>query len=304
MQDIWQKQQQLPHFLVAESRLAGREIIQAAVDFCNLMTDNGLYTSHELPVIARQAYLVDYYLAQVNNGGHRQYLANLKAGVGGANAVFEENLGAVAAGLAAMGASANHELYRRFLALFEGSPERRDRLAVAFPSEPDADAEALDSEFYALGDAIDTHSAAALRASPRLRVVADTAFDGEVEALIAGNPLRAARKAKRDADVEASRARDPMWVCARRLCFEAGLAHQGFTAGHPVNGGMLWGVVTDRGVCRMLIAEDFAVLMAAGTELAPENMIARIELEGGMPRRDPPKRPPGLLDRMFGRRRP
>src|SRR3954452_22579319 len=48
----------------------------AVVDYVNQIQRVGVFTRGELPAAAMQAYHADYYLAQVNNGGHSQFIGN------------------------------------------------------------------------------------------------------------------------------------------------------------------------------------------------------------------------------------
>jgi hypothetical protein len=51
-------------------------LVNAVVKFVNAMNDQGAWRADELPVEAQQVYASDYYLAQVNNGGHAQFIWN------------------------------------------------------------------------------------------------------------------------------------------------------------------------------------------------------------------------------------
>ena len=72
-------------------------LVGAVVDFVNAMTGPGYYRRDEFPQKAMQVYHADYYLAQVNNGGHSQFIHNT-----GGNAPF--TFADARAGLGAMGA--------------------------------------------------------------------------------------------------------------------------------------------------------------------------------------------------------
>ena len=48
----------------------------AIVDYVNDVQQAGVFARHEMPAKAMQAYHADYYLAQVNNGGHSQFIGN------------------------------------------------------------------------------------------------------------------------------------------------------------------------------------------------------------------------------------
>src|SRR5262245_18231912 len=98
----------VPRSMMERARQPGQEhvLVKAVVDFVNAMMSLGLYTRFEIPAKAVQAYHADYYLAQVNNGGHGQFISNcrdnlrfavpdIRAGLGGMKAdthlpIFEE----------------------------------------------------------------------------------------------------------------------------------------------------------------------------------------------------------------------
>lgn len=50
--------------------------VDAAVDTLNALRDYGVFTTCEIPPVLLQAFHVDYYLTQVTNGGHAQFLLN------------------------------------------------------------------------------------------------------------------------------------------------------------------------------------------------------------------------------------
>ncbi|WP_461331769.1 DMP19 family protein [Bradyrhizobium diazoefficiens] len=51
-------------------------LTEAVVYYVNEIQRVGVYKGRELPAVAMQAYHADYYLAQVNNGGHSQFIGN------------------------------------------------------------------------------------------------------------------------------------------------------------------------------------------------------------------------------------
>src|SRR5262245_35523815 len=60
----------------ANDPAAAERLIQAVVTYVNDVQHAGVYARHELPAKAMQAYHADYYLAQVLNGGHSQFIHN------------------------------------------------------------------------------------------------------------------------------------------------------------------------------------------------------------------------------------
>jgi hypothetical protein len=65
----------------ARDPATANRLATALVRFVNAMTGEGLYTRDELLLKATQAFHADYYLAQVNNGGHAQFIHNSMSNV-------------------------------------------------------------------------------------------------------------------------------------------------------------------------------------------------------------------------------
>lgn len=112
----------------------------AVVNYVNQIQRVGVYSGHELPAVAMQAYHADYYLAQVYNGGHSQFIGN-----NGIKMLPTTSSDALA-GLRAMGASAQHQILREMIAWVEAHPGEA-ALQNGFESRPAA-LNALDDRFY------------------------------------------------------------------------------------------------------------------------------------------------------------
>ena len=84
-------------------------LTEAVVYYVNEIQRVGVYKGRELPAVAMQAYHADYYLAQVNNGGHSQFIGN--TGV----AMLPTTSGDALAGLKAMGAAAQHQILQEMM---------------------------------------------------------------------------------------------------------------------------------------------------------------------------------------------
>jgi len=74
-------EQQVSRIIVSASAFAALDkdpwkLVQAVVDYVNFMLEQARFTRDELPAAAIQLYHTDYYLAQVNNGGHAQFVGN------------------------------------------------------------------------------------------------------------------------------------------------------------------------------------------------------------------------------------
>ncbi|WP_245318381.1 DUF4375 domain-containing protein [Bradyrhizobium sp. DOA1] len=160
----------------------------AVVDYVNEMQRVGVYSGRELPAVAMQAYHADYYLAQVNNGGHSQFIGNT------AIAMFRTTFGDALAGLKAMGASAQYQILQEMIAWVEEHPGEA-ALQNGFENRPAA-LNALDDRFYeAERHQPVTQLAASWIASwPELHAVAQEQYASEIERLAQLHPHRSHRR--------------------------------------------------------------------------------------------------------------
>lgn len=134
-----------------------------------------------------QAYHADFYLAQVNNGGHSQFIGN--TGV----AMLPTTSGDALAGLKAMGASAQHQILQEMMDWVQANP---GEAALQDGSETRAAAlNALDTRFYE-ADRLQPMALLAARwiaSWPELRAVAKEEYASEIERLAQLNPHRSQR---------------------------------------------------------------------------------------------------------------
>ncbi|MGL5011119.1 MAG: DMP19 family protein [Paracoccaceae bacterium] len=91
------------------------DLVYEVVCFVNAMFERGLFLPDELPPEAVQVYMADYYLAQVNNGGHSQYIGNSRQRL-------EMNSKHTVAGLQAMGATAQLGIHKAMLDWVDANP--------------------------------------------------------------------------------------------------------------------------------------------------------------------------------------
>ena len=94
----------------------GYHLTEAIVSYVNDMQQVGVYAARELPAKAMQAYHADYYLAEVNNGGHSQFIHN------SGEALWPTVSADALAGLAAMGAAAQHKILTEAVAWVAANP--------------------------------------------------------------------------------------------------------------------------------------------------------------------------------------
>jgi Domain of unknown function (DUF4375) len=100
------------------------DLVSAVIQFRNILGDYGAFTRHEVPPELLQSYHVDYYDAQVKNGGHEQFISNSR---------HEQDFifGDVATGLAEMGATKHLSIFRAVLTYVRRPPSVRQALSSA-----------------------------------------------------------------------------------------------------------------------------------------------------------------------------
>jgi hypothetical protein len=162
------------------------QLTAAIVSFVNDVQQAGVYARHELPAKALQVFHADYYLAEVNNGGHSQFIHNcdalLKFVIADARAALQE-----------MGAHAQHQILCEMAAWVAANTTE-----AAAQDGFDTRAEALDEldrRFYdAEGETpISSLAAQWIAGWPELRIVADEEYAAAIDAIRALNPFLSAR---------------------------------------------------------------------------------------------------------------
>lgn len=161
----------------------------AVVDFVNDIQQAGVYVHDEMPDNVMAAYHADYYLAQVNNGGHAQFIHN-------AGALLDVALKDIRAALTAMGA-------RDHLSIFEDVAAWVAAHPADDPEKREADAhqlEALDDRFFAQQASKNLYVLAAkwIAGWPHLDVVNDDAYSAIIAGIADLNPLKEKRRLARN----------------------------------------------------------------------------------------------------------
>lgn len=261
-------------------------IVSGAVDFVNAMVDQGVYLRSELPPNAMRIYYTDYYLAQVVNGGHGQFVGNSR---------WEPNtIRDITEGLAAMNAEPYRSIFAELRRLIE-SDEALVKAIAAGRGFMGPDLKALDAKFYKQRPykIFSPMIAQWLRSLPELEVVPDASYAQRLQALCDANPQRTARLAVRKEHVLKANLVNPIWVAARLLCLKAGympvLAIGGGDPGTVAPDGEKltgWHVQTAKGRKVLQIGKAKAYLcdtyLADGTLLTDELMAqARQQLQAG-----------------------
>ncbi len=238
-----------------------RDVIQSNIDYVNMLFSEQLNES-EISHDAFVSYYVDYYLAQINNGGFAQFVANTGWNAAIVNLVREGLQSMAAPGHAALfeqgaaGVAALGDRLDAFLASeFFGKNAERDQL------------NAVSDGFYALEkkESLEQRNAAWIRARPDLVVV----DEAEIPALIA---QRAAGITDRDERMAAALEAQPEYMkLIRRLCDHAGHTLDYVTAGDPAHqyqgaAVLAWHFITDQGHHFMVEADGKAMMFAGNTE--------------------------------------
>jgi hypothetical protein len=159
----------------------------AVVDYVNNVQRVGVYARHELPPKALQAYHADYYLAQVNNGGHSQFIGN-------SGALLRDIAADALAGLEAMDAKAQHRILTEMMAWAEANPEEAGA-QIGFDVRAKL-LDELDSRFYAAERETPMTPLAAnwIAGWPELRIVEDGQYSAIIDQIAALNPFLGPRR--------------------------------------------------------------------------------------------------------------
>lgn len=158
------------------------QLTAAIVDYVNDVQRAGVYARHELPAKAMQAFHADYYLAEVNNGGHSQFIHN-------SDALLAVVIADALAGLQAMGAQIQHQILSKMAAWVDANSAEA-ATQDGFDSRAEA-LDELDQRFYDAEDAAPITLLAArwIAGWPELRMVADEEYAAAIDAIAAMNPF-------------------------------------------------------------------------------------------------------------------
>jgi len=241
-------------------------LAQDLVNFVNHALRDAMFRRDELPQDALRAFHVDYYIAQVNNGGHGQFAYNSR---------WEEPpLRDIGEGLAAIGLTEAIEIFKSFQTYAVLEPARFQRtLDGAGFGEIDPFVERLDQRFYAgVGKALGQALRQWIARLPSLRPLDDTHYREAMQDLPAQNPEYAVRKIAIAAEQEQRHAEDPIHQAIRFVCHVSppGMRFEQLLSASPISspdesvGGVGFRIVTDRGLATIYVMESRAVLWLEG----------------------------------------
>jgi hypothetical protein len=232
------------------------DLISSNIDVVNALLAEHL-THDEISTDALRSYYVDYFLAQLNNGGFSQFVYNSRWG---------ECIDYITDGFAAMGANKHLEFFEDAAQKMSERPGI-EGLKTFFGSEyfgenPERDIlNEFNDGFFALEDVenLTELNAKWLRGHPNLVVLSRDEIAEEIQ-------RRAEAIPDRDARIAAALADEPRYMkLIRRLCDEAAQTLDRVTAGDPSNeyGGqrvMAWHFVTDHGHHHMVDVNGTAIM--------------------------------------------
>jgi hypothetical protein len=116
--------------------------IRNSITIVNHFLTTFRYLPHELSREAMESYTVDFYMAQVLNGGHSQFAHNANG--------MPNTWKFARSGLVAMGANDHLATFDRFAAIIQRDDARaRHVIEQAGFGEPDPEVEAIDKAFFA-----------------------------------------------------------------------------------------------------------------------------------------------------------
>jgi hypothetical protein len=234
------------------------EIVESNISFINALFEEYL-AADEVSPDALRSYYVDYYYAQVNNGGFSQFVYN--------SHWKPRCIAYVREGITAMGANQHLELFEEGARLVEQLGN--DRLQTYFASQYFGENDtrdklnAINDQFWKVdsNENLLVANAAWLRKHARLLVLTESQMAEEARRRGHDLPDRARRAAEALAD-------EPDYLkVIRKLCDKAGHSLVRVTAGDPTRlyGGvktMAWHFITDKGHHHMVEARGKAIMFA------------------------------------------
>ena len=232
------------------------DVIYSNIRFLNDLQDQYIKVE-ELSENALRSYYVDFYLAQVNNGGFSQFVYN--------SGWDERTVRFIREGLESMGANRHLELFEESAAILDSlGPDGLEKFLEGeyFGENEERDIlNRFDDKFYDLcehEDLIELNSKW-IKGHPSLVVMSAEELNAEVERRAATLPDREARIAEALAD-------EPRFTkLIRALCVEAGHEFLRITAGNPnheYNGQQVlgWHFLTNQGHFYMIDADGMAMM--------------------------------------------
>lgn len=232
------------------------DIVESNIVFVNALFEEYL-TADEVSADALRSYYVDYYLAEVNNGGFSQFVYNSHWN--------PQCLAYIREGMRAMGAKRHLEVFEEGARLVERfGPDRLAKYLASeyFGENPDRDELNGPNDHFVQADKHEdllALNAAWLRQHPGLVVLSPAQMQEEIRRRGQALPDRERRIAE-------ARANEPRYLkLIRALCSQAGHELERVTAGDPnrVHEGVrtvAWHFITDKGHHHMVESAGKAIM--------------------------------------------
>ena len=196
-----------------------KRIVTALVDeYVNPLLERGYYTRSELPAKALQAYHVDYYKAQVANGGHGQFMGN--------SGMEPLLISDVREGLRSIGIKSFRDIFDDLVRLWSDKPDPAHAIAGNFGfGVPAAQENDLNDRFMNLEcyKTLMPANGRWIKSWPELQVLPDEKWRDAIEHLTLQNPQADVRKYAR---LQANLSRvlsEPLQVAAQLLGHKLGI---------------------------------------------------------------------------------
>jgi Domain of unknown function (DUF4375) len=236
------------------------DVVHRNIQFVNYLCETALFLPEEIVPEAMWSYQVDYYLGQVNNGGHGQYVGNSR--------MLASIIEPTKRGLAAMGAIDYGAIYADLHTILASNRDLAERTAAGGGfGEIDPAIKELDRRFFAIDgtDRLIAQNRAFLLGLKNLRLVRSSAWKRELERLGRLNAKREERALAARRRVEEIAAKDPRMILAKELCVRAGRVFVKWTGVNPgcqLDGKRAdgWFMATDKGAAVAFFQTDGALL--------------------------------------------
>ncbi len=207
---------QYPYIIVRKSSLASNsdkyQLALDVVDFINQAAHEALFYRGEVPPDAFRAYHVDYYIAQVQNGGHGQFAHNSRW-----SKVIIDNINQ---GLTEIGHQKALEIFRNFVSFSYDEPARFQSVIDGSGfGTIDPFIQNLDDEFFEfVSDSLCFALREWIKKMPNLRPLSEEDFQYELRNLAKNNPNYLERRSALVAAEQLALANDPLHQALHFMC--------------------------------------------------------------------------------------
>lgn len=260
--------------VVPKSSFGGKSwyILAAIVEFSNHIRAAAQYANHELPQEVLGICYADYYLAQVNNGGHSQYVGNSGKGL-------SANIDFALTGLEAIGALEQYRTLADLKAWIAANPE--EAAAQNGFSSRAATLETLDRRFFDAEkrSSITDMAVRWIMSWSKLETVDDNRYGDRLKTLAALNPNFEKRRIWRASEQNRFNLSDKLQITVAVAC---GAVEPEPDVKIRINAGsyitfegqsvIQWGVTTDKGLRYAIVHDKGGTLLETVADANPRSM--------------------------------